>query len=230
MERRRFCETRKGGPPGQPFTGTEISYDLAGDMTADTVYSYTYDAENRIITASGMTNGPYCYTYDANGMRVMKAHASGGSCTGTVTVDMMYWRDFAGNTIAETDGTGSTTNANYNEYVFFAGRRIAQSNPSSGNVYYYFVDHLGSTRVVTTATGTACYEVDYLPYGTENTPSGFSNTCRRVTGSQVTSETRRARRVRVRATTTPTRGTTIRAWAGFMSGDPLTATSPIRKR
>jgi RHS repeat-associated protein len=73
--------------------------------------------------------------------------------------------------------TGSTTNSSYNEYVFFAGRRIAQSNPSSGNVYYYFVDHLGSTRVVTSATGTACYEVDYLPYGTENTPSGFSNTC-----------------------------------------------------
>jgi RHS repeat-associated protein len=159
------------------FTGTGISYDSAGDMTADTGYTYTYDAENRIITASGMTGGPYCYRYDGNGMRVMKAHASGGSCTGTVTVDMLYWRNIAGNTIAETDGTGSTTNASYSEYVFFAGSRVAQSNPSSGNVYYYFVDHLGSTRVVTTATGTACYEADYLPYGTENTPSGFSNTC-----------------------------------------------------
>jgi RHS repeat-associated protein len=161
------------------FTGTGISYDLAGDMTADAVYSYTYDAENRIITASGngMTGGPYCYTYDGNGMRVKKAHASGGSCTGTVTVDMLYWRSISGDAIAETDGTGSTTNSSYNEYIFFAGRRIAQSNPTSGNVYYYFVDHLGSTRVMTTATGTACYEVDYLPYGTENTPSGFSNTC-----------------------------------------------------
>ena len=110
-------------------------------------------------------------------MRTWKAHASGGSCTGTVTVDMFYWRDIAGNTIAETDGTASTTNSNYNEYIFFAGRRLAHSNPVSGNVYYYFVDHLGSTGVVTTATGAACYEVDYLPYGAENTPSGFSNTC-----------------------------------------------------
>ncbi len=159
------------------FTGTGISYDADGDMTADTAYTYTYDAENRIITASGMSGGPYCYTYDGNGLRVMKAHASGGSCTGTVTVDMLYWRNIAGNTIAETDGSGSTTNSSYNEYIFFAGRRIAQSNPSSGSVYYYFVDHLGSTRVVTRATGTACYEVDYLPYGNENTPSGFSNTC-----------------------------------------------------
>ncbi len=159
------------------FTGTQISYDSDGDMTADTAYTYTYDAENRVITASGMVNGPYCYTYNPDGLRVAKAHANGGSCTGAVTVDMLYWRNIAGNTIAETDGTGSTTNASYNEYVFFAGRRIAQSNPSSGSKYYYFVDHLGSTRVVTTATGTPCYEVDYLPYGAENTPSGFSNSC-----------------------------------------------------
>jgi RHS repeat-associated protein len=89
---------------------------------------------------------------------------------------MLYWRNNAGQTIAETDGNGSTINSYYNEYSFFAGRRIAQSNPFSGNVYFYFVDHLGSTRVVTTAAGAACYEVDYLPYGTENTPSGFSNT------------------------------------------------------
>jgi RHS repeat-associated protein len=159
------------------FTGTGIGYDVDGDMIADTAYSYTYDAENRISTASGMTNGPYCYTYDAFGVRSMKAHASGGSCAGTVTVDLLYWRSLSGDTIAETDGTASTTNSNYNEYIFFAGRRIAQSNPSSGNVYYYFADHLRSTRVVTTATGAACYEVDYLPYGAENTPSGFSNTC-----------------------------------------------------
>jgi RHS repeat-associated protein len=165
------------------FTASGIGYDSDGDTTTETInpytYTYTYDAENRISTVSGMPGGagPYCYTYDVFGVRVMKSHANGGSCTGTVTVDMLYWRDTSGNTIAETDGTGSTIDAYYNEYVFFAGRRIAQSNPASGSVYYYFVDQLGSTRVVTTATGTACYEVDYLPYGTENTPSGFSNAC-----------------------------------------------------
>jgi RHS repeat-associated protein len=158
-------------------TNTGFSYDSAGDATADGVYTYTYDAEYRIITASGMTGGPYCYTYDGNGLRVMKANANGGSCTGSPTVDVLYWRNIAGQTIAETDGRGSTTNSAYREYVFFGGRRIAQSNPSSGNVYYYFVDHLGSTRTVTTALGSPCYEADFLPYGYENTPSGFTNTC-----------------------------------------------------
>jgi hypothetical protein len=109
------------------FTGTGIGYDSDGDMTADTAYTYTYDAENRISSVSGMAGGPYCYTYDVFGVRVMKSHASGASCTGTVTVDMLYWRSISGETIAETDGTGSTTNSNYNEYVFFAGRRIVHA-------------------------------------------------------------------------------------------------------
>ena len=58
-----------------------------------------------------------------------------------------------------------------------AGRRLAQSTPSTSTVHYYFADHLGSTRVVTDSGGSACYKADFLPYGTENTPSGFSNTC-----------------------------------------------------
>jgi hypothetical protein len=48
--------------------------------------------------------GPYCYTYDADGMRTMKSNASGGSCTSTVTVDMLYWRNIAGNTIGRVAG------------------------------------------------------------------------------------------------------------------------------
>jgi RHS repeat-associated protein len=172
-------------PTKNQFTSpTGFGYDLAGDMTADGAYTYTYDAEFRLISASGMTGGPYCYTYDGDGMRVMKSHANGGSCPSTAVVDMLYWRSMTGDTIAETDGSGSTTNSSYMEYVFFAGRRIAQSNPFSGNVYYYYADHLGSTRSVVNvnptnspADGSICFEVDYLPYGTENTPANFSSSC-----------------------------------------------------
>ncbi len=127
--------------------------------------------------------------YDGDGLRVQKGYATG--CT-DVTWSELYWRDTGGNTIAETDGSGSTTNASYNEYVFFAGKRIAQSNPSSGNVYYYFADHLGSTRVVTNASGAPCYSADFLPYGLENTPSGFTNSCStnyKFTGYERDSET-----------------------------------------
>ena len=154
---------------------TGYSYDGDGNMTADNSFTYTYDAENRIRSAD-VGGTYYCYIYDGNGLRVEKATASSSACS-SATAYELYWRNTAGNTIAETDGSGSTTNSSYTEYIFFEGRRIAQSNPSSGVVNYYFVDHLGSTRVVTSATGSACWEADYYPYGQEKTPAGFSDTC-----------------------------------------------------
>ncbi|HEV2248758.1 MAG TPA: hypothetical protein VGW37_19105, partial [Terriglobia bacterium] len=157
------------------ISNTGYTFGNSGGNTADGgTYTYTYDAENRltsVVTGSGTS----CYAYDGNGLRVQKGSASSG-CTAP-TWNKLYWRDTGGNTIAETDGSGSTTNSSYNEYVFFAGQIIAQSNPSSGNVYYYFTDYLGSTRAVTNAAGSPCYEADFLPYGAENTPSGFTNSC-----------------------------------------------------
>lgn len=170
--------------------GTGYSYDSVGNNTADSLNSYTYDAENQIISASaGGTY--YCYTYDGFGQRIQKATASSSACSSPTAYEL-YWRSISGDTLAETDGSGSTTNSSYKEYVFFAGRRIAQSTPSTSTVNYYFADHLGSTRVVTNATGTACYEADFLPYGTENTPASFTNTCStnyKFTGYERDSET-----------------------------------------
>jgi|SRR5208282_5378025 len=145
-----------------------------------------------------MTGGPYCYTYDGNGVRVMKANVSGSSCPATSQsqVDVLYWRALTGDTIAETDGSGSTTNSNYHEYIFFGGRRIARSDPASGNVYFYFVDQLGSTRSVAhwnasspSTDGAVCFSVDYYPYGQEldyatNCPQNY-----KFTGYELDSET-----------------------------------------
>jgi RHS repeat-associated protein len=176
------------------FTGTGISYDADGNNTADTVSSYTYDAENHIITATGMSGGLYCYTYDGNGLRVAKSQAqSGYGCTDAVphapVVNMLYWRSIAGNTIAETDSTGSTSNANYHEYVFFNGRRVARSDVYSSSVYYYFADHLGNTRVMTQANGTVCFSADYYPYGQEIDFATTCNTTYKFTGYERDSET-----------------------------------------
>jgi RHS repeat-associated protein len=97
------------------------------------------------------------YTYDGDGRRVKKS-------TGT-----LYWYGMSGVPLAETDLAGNTTN----EYIFFVGARIARRD-SAGNVYYYFGDHLGSSRSITNATGTICYEADFYPFGGERV---ISNTC-----------------------------------------------------
>lgn len=131
----------------------ESGYDLAGNMTTEGGAGYTYDGENRLIAAAGVT-----YTYDADGKRIKKS-------TGT-----QYVYGLGGEVLEETNGTGALSN----EYIFFDGQRIARRD-FSGNVYYYFSDHLGSTRKVVTAAGTVCSDIDYHPWG--ETGTTYTDTC-----------------------------------------------------
>jgi RHS repeat-associated protein len=129
-------------------------YDAAGNMTADgTGYTYTFDAENRLTTATGTPLGNYSYTYDGNGLRVEKSNGASGT---------LYWRSPSGAAIAETDLSGSTVS----EYVFIAGRRIVRID-GSGNVFFYNVDQVGTTRTITDYQGNICYDADFTPYGQE---------------------------------------------------------------
>lgn len=108
------------------ITNSGFAYDLSGNLTSDGTYSYAYNAENQLTSAAGIT-----YAYDGDGLRVEK---TGGT---------LYWRSVSGQTLVETDLSGNLQN----EYIYFAGRRIARRD-SSGTVFYYFVDQNGSTRTV----------------------------------------------------------------------------------
>jgi len=83
--------------------------------------------------AAGVT-----YTFDGTGERVKDSSLR------------LYWYGVDGSVLAETDTSGNTVN----EYVFFDGIRVARRD-SSGNVYYYFGNVLGSAAI-TTATGSLC--------------------------------------------------------------------------
>ncbi|MGB7280937.1 MAG: RHS repeat-associated core domain-containing protein [Candidatus Acidiferrum sp.] len=113
---------------------------------------YTYDAESQIKTAAGVT-----YLYDGDGRRVSKSNGK------------LYWYGSGGEILAETTATGATLN----EYIFFGGKRVAIL-PAGGNPEYYAEDFLGSSRVMTTNTGTLCYDADFDPYGGEHP---YTNTC-----------------------------------------------------
>jgi RHS repeat-associated protein len=161
-------------------SSSSFAYDAVGNLTLDgtggsSTYSYTFDDENHLTLASGMSGGPYCYVYDGNGLRVAKKSGATTCSSGTVT--KLYWRSITGDAIAETDSSGGTTNSAYNEYVFFAGRRIAQRT-GPGAIFYYFADYLGTTRTITTGSGPSqtpgqlCYDADYTPYGQEISYTG----------------------------------------------------------
>jgi RHS repeat-associated protein len=73
------------------------------------------------------------------------------------------------------DAAGNTNNATFNEYLFFNGERVARRD-SSNNVFYYFSDHLGTSReIVQAGQNTPCYDADFYPFGAEAVVA--TNTC-----------------------------------------------------
>jgi RHS repeat-associated protein len=147
------------------------SYDNAGNMTADpaTIATYQYDAENRLNSASS-TLGSSAYLYDGDGRRVAKAPISQPT-----QPNKIYWYGMGSDPLDETDGAGNTNNSSFNEYISFNGKRIARRD-SSNNVFYYFADHLGTSRVIVqSGQTTLCYDADYYPFGGEAVV--VTNTC-----------------------------------------------------
>jgi RHS repeat-associated protein len=139
---------------------TGFGYDAAGNMTSNGSATYTYDGENRLLTAGG-----YTYSYDGDGRRLKRQSGSLG---------ILSWPDLSGTTLDESGLTGSFVR----EYAFFGGKRVARRDTGNNAVHYFFSDHLGSTDLVTNATGTmgACtgtgyvsgeQETDYYPFGGE---------------------------------------------------------------
>jgi RHS repeat-associated protein len=82
----------------------------------------------------------------------------------------IYWYGAGTEILDESDASGNFTD----EYVYFGGKRIAHRVVSGNSIYYYAEDFLGTSRVITTSTGTVCYESDFYPYGGER---NITNTC-----------------------------------------------------
>ncbi len=125
-------------------------YDAVGNLLAQSAPpcpspTYAYNAESQMTSTAGVT-----YSYDGDGKRVKKSSGK------------LYWYGMGSDPLDETDASGNITN----EYIFFGGKRIAKRD-ASGNVDYYFADHLGTSRVVTNSSGTILDDSDFYPFGGE---------------------------------------------------------------
>jgi RHS repeat-associated protein len=150
-----------------PISGN--TYDSAGNLWVGMVggipYTYTYNAENQMTSVTGLSTTTN-YLYDGDGKRAEK------------TGSKIYWYGADGAVLDETDATGSLTDANFSEYIYFGGKRIARRD-SAGDVFYYFADHLGTSRTMAQVlsgqtTGTLCYDADFYPFGGER---AYTNIC-----------------------------------------------------
>jgi RHS repeat-associated protein len=119
----------------------------------------------------------------------------------------LYWRGMGVDAFAESNLSGSMTD----EFIYFAGRKVARRNASTGAgnrvpslrsgfrlraptsftpaKRLNFADHLGSTRVLTNATGTILKVSDYYPFGTERIVGGSDPGLYKFTGYERDLET-----------------------------------------
>jgi RHS repeat-associated protein len=129
------------------ISATGLTYDASGNMLTDGLNTYGWNAESEIKSAAGVN-----YTYDGDGNRLQKSNGK------------IYWYGAGTEILDESDASGNFTN----EYVFFGGKRIAMRNVSSGTIYYYAEDMLGSSRTLVQAGQTSvCYDADFYPFGGE---------------------------------------------------------------
>jgi len=130
------------------------TYDAAGNVTWDGVHTYTYDAENRIVSVDGGATATYAY--DLSNQRYKKV--TGGATTHYI------WQ--ASQVIAEHNGsTGSVLV----DYVYSGGRMIAKVE--SGSTQYFLSDRL-SPRLVLDASGNVMGRQSHLPFGEDFAESG----------------------------------------------------------
>ncbi|MBX3002090.1 MAG: RHS repeat-associated core domain-containing protein [Caldilineaceae bacterium] len=138
------------------------SYDVNGNLISAGTASFTWNAENRLqsATKNGVTES---YVYDVDGNRIKKT--SDGVVTRTF---------FPGHYEEE----GSTPIKHYS----FNGQIIATRRGTT--LSYLHTDHLSSNSVSTNITGTQTASRTYHAYGTTRSSSGTLPTDRTFTGQK----------------------------------------------
>jgi RHS repeat-associated protein len=155
-------------------------YDAAGNLLYDGATTYTYDSENRVISAAN-GSGTSTYLYDADGRRIRKTTPMGG------TVDFLY--DLGAHEITQITSAGSWTRGE----VYAGGRHLATySGGTGGTTEFNFSDWLGTERARSMAGATtACETITSLPFGDALTTTGSCGDASPMhfTGKQRDSET-----------------------------------------
>jgi RHS repeat-associated protein len=152
------------------ITSNGFAYDAAGNMTNDSIHSYTYDAEGRL---KGVDSGNTAkYNYDAFGNRTMQFST-------TPAVYNEYVVDPSGRAItAIQPGTSNV----YTAEVFAGGRHWVTDN---GSALFLGTDWLGTTRALTELNGTFAQLYTSLPWGDGLSSGGSSfDTTSQYTGKE----------------------------------------------
>jgi RHS repeat-associated protein len=169
-----------------PATSSTLTYNNADQLVTETgtnAASYTYDPEGDRITTTHAGNstttlnynqagqltgyGSTSYVYNGDGLRMRKETSSGG--TEPFTWDL-------------TQPAPALVQDGSTDIIDGPGGLPLEQVTGSGTVTYFQADQLGSTRLLTTPTGTAAATYTYDPYGNLTASTGTATTSLRYAG------------------------------------------------
>jgi len=188
-----------------PYGTISYTYDQIGNMTYNSqVGNYTYppSGPGSVRPHAAITAGANSYTYDQNGNMVQGAGRSitynpwnrlARATSGATTTAFVY--DGEGERVKKTVGATTTiyigklyecTSGICSKYIFGAGQRIAlKPVGTTGEIYYYHSDHLGSTQAVSNAVGAKVENLAYYPYGQTRINTGSINVNHKYTSQEL---------------------------------------------
>ncbi|MDP9877263.1 RHS repeat-associated protein [Variovorax boronicumulans] len=157
--------------------GASLTYDTNGNLKTDGTWTYGYDLDNRLKTASKTVAPAVSATlaYDAEGRLRQTA-------IGATTLNLLYDGTAL---VAEYDAAGTAVLRKYvhgpgvdEPIVWYEGATATAKN-------WLYKDHLGSVVATANATGASTATYTYGPFGEPNVTTGLRF---RYTGQQLISE------------------------------------------
>jgi RHS repeat-associated protein len=145
------------------------SYDGNGNLTSDGTFTFGYDAENRLTSASGAGNS-VSYAFDAQGRR--KTRTVNGATTVFVT-------DADNREVLEYDGTSGAIQRWY-AYNLGPNDVLNQTNVAAGTRATLIPDIQGSIIASLDSGSGSLSKLGYLPYGKSASAGPFGFTGQRV--------------------------------------------------
>jgi RHS repeat-associated protein len=183
---------------GKTFTysySASHKHAVSGVTYNGTTYSYTYDSNGNMTYGADFTNlgsiQARTITYNADNMPTQISHSS------NITTQLTYGG--TGERVKKRVYNGSNVTDNYyigdhfevkggvvTKYIFAGNLRIAQVKGTTRS--FFHKDHLGSSTVMTSATGTELESTEYLPFGSQRSHSGTNTSDYRYTDQELDSE------------------------------------------
>ncbi len=212
-------------------TGTGYTTSTGNEQTASPGYTYTYDADGNIITATNtLTNDTWTYSYDFRN-RMTGAVETNSSHTVLAQVTYTYdaldnrigmdengtqtWTLYDGATsIMDFNGSGSLTMRYLNGPAGDLVDTALVRQSSGGTISWYLPDRLGTIRDLVNNAGAIIDHVDYSAFGTALDESSPSNGDRMMGFAGMERDTVTGLNLAVHRVENPTMGR-------WMSRDPL---------